>query len=412
MRVQRRQTFAGLFVAAIYSAVVGAEASFELTLVDDAAHGYATFQSHNQKVAAGPTGIFMTHLRTRNEAYTAQQWRLSRSTDGGDSFETVYEETAATNPPVIEIDGDGNLYLVRADFVDGNAYLYRFDAASDFGKPIITPIPNAAAGKYALMLDGARRQLYFFSHNNSFHVLSLDGEVQVTYNLLAAGRNAVLQYPHLVLTPQGQLHAAWTTQHREKYMYRDIHHIFSPDAGTTWRDMGGATLTPPFAADDTGPSTRISLEDEFDVHTWLSNFTVREGKAHFVYLAQSRPGKHHYTRFDVRTGVREVDTTPDFKGSEFEVRSMSGFFATREDSALYYVGSSGGRLVCLRTSDNGDSWEDVALGVETFHVYSLGGARRVTDDGYIIGSFTDQHGDNGALEFESKVYFFRMRAED
>src|SRR5689334_24821614 len=95
----------------------------EMTCVDPAATGYGTFQSHNQKVVANQRGIFMTHIRTRNEAYTAQQWRLSWSRDGGRNFKTLYEATDATNPPVIETDDEDNIYLIRPDFVDGHAYL-------------------------------------------------------------------------------------------------------------------------------------------------------------------------------------------------------------------------------------------------------------------------------------------------
>src|SRR5215510_353313 len=85
----------------------------ELTCVDPAATGYGTFQSHNQKVVSNRRGIFMTHIRTRNEAYTAQQWRLSWSRDGGRNFETLHEATHPTNPPVLETDDADNLYLVR-----------------------------------------------------------------------------------------------------------------------------------------------------------------------------------------------------------------------------------------------------------------------------------------------------------
>lgn len=53
----------------------------ETVLVDNNATGYATFQSHNQKVVSNKNGIFMTHIHSRNESFTAQQWRLSRSTD-------------------------------------------------------------------------------------------------------------------------------------------------------------------------------------------------------------------------------------------------------------------------------------------------------------------------------------------
>ena len=130
-------------------------ATIELTCVDPAATGYGTFQSYNQKVVANRRGIFMTHIRSRNEAYTAQQWRLSWSRDNGQTFETLYEATHATNPPVLETDDDDNVYLIRPDFVDGNAYLYRFLAAADYRQPSITPIPNGSAGKFSMTLDRA-----------------------------------------------------------------------------------------------------------------------------------------------------------------------------------------------------------------------------------------------------------------
>src|SRR5947208_1019140 len=66
-----------------------APSKIEITCVDSEATGYGTFQSHNQKVLSNANGIFMTHIRTRNEAYTAQQWRLSRSADGGKNFKTI-----------------------------------------------------------------------------------------------------------------------------------------------------------------------------------------------------------------------------------------------------------------------------------------------------------------------------------
>ena len=117
------------------------------------ATGYGTFQSHNQKVLANAGGIFMTHIRTRNEPYTAQQWRLSRSTDGGKTFATIYEATHGTHPPCIETDEHDNVYLVRSEFADGNAYLHTFLAADGLRRAArVTPIPRGAAQKFAHLL--------------------------------------------------------------------------------------------------------------------------------------------------------------------------------------------------------------------------------------------------------------------
>jgi hypothetical protein len=385
----------------------------ELTRVDDEAIGYATFQSHNQKVVSNRHGIFLTHLRTRNQAYTAQTWRLSRSTDGGQSFATVHEATHATNPPVIETDDDGNVYLVRVDFSDGSAYLHRFLADRQFREPIITEIPGAAAGKYAMFLDPQRQQLYFFAHNNSFHVIGLDGTVHRSLRLLRPGPNAVLQYPLLSLGRDGTLHAAWTTQKHGKYLYWDIHHMLSSDAGDRWYHLDGTPLTPPVIADQDGGALRITLEDEYDVHTWLSCFLVKGGKIHFMYQAQTKPSRQHYVRYDIASGKRDQHRQPEFRGTSVQIRGLDGFFATRTtsaDSPLYCVGHDQGRVACLVSKDNGDTWQDYARTEEVFSLYSLGGCRQTTEDDDIIGTFTDQAGSNLTTDRKSKVYFFRIKS--
>ena len=383
--------------------------SVEAVCVDEEAHGYATFQSHNQKVVANQHGIFMTHIRTRNEAYTAQQWRLLRSTDGGQTFAILYEATDATNPPVLETDAAGNIYLVRPDFIDHNAYLYRFLAEKGFQDSIITTIPNGSAGKFCMYLDPKRQQLYYFAHSGLFYVIGLDGQVRASVRLLQNGPHAVPQYPQLAMAADGTLYAAWTSQKHGIYMYWDIHHMASDDAGQTWRNLDGSALALPVVADDTSAATRITLDDEFDVHTWLSNFTFKDGKLHFLYQAQADPKRQHYMRYDVATGQRDVHYQPEFKADTLEIHTLDGFFATRPGCPLHCLGNYEGHLVCLVSHDNGRTWRDYAQSEQTFRIYSLGGCRRITDDGHIIGSFTDQGGSNLTTECKSKVYFFKIR---
>jgi hypothetical protein len=387
-----------------------AAANVQLTCVDEAAHGYATFQSHNQKVAANQRGIFMTHIRTRNEDYTAQQWRLLRSTDGGETFEIIHEDTHATNPPVLETDAAGNLYLIRVDFVDNNAYLYRFRAKERYKDPAITTIPGGAAGKYAAYFDEPGQRLFFFSHNNTFHVIGLDGTVQKSFNLLQPGESAVLQYPLLTMDAHRALYAAWTTQKHGEYLYWDIHCLKSPNGGVSWTALDGSLAQPPVVADQHGPATRISLDDEYESHTWLSSVMAKGGKLHVLYLAQTDPPRQHYMRYDTASGEREIDQSPAFGGGDYAIQSLSGFFATASDdrmSPLYCVGARDGRVVCLVSHDNGATWQDHARSDETFHVYSLGGCRRL-HDGAVIGSFTDQGGSNLVPGQDSKVYFFKI----
>lgn len=389
-------------------------ARIELTCVDSNATGYGTFQSHNQKVVSNRRGVFMTHLHSRNDPYTAQSWRFSWSQDGGNTFTTLHQETNATNPAVLESDVDDNLFLIRPDFLDGHAYLYRFRSRDQYRSPAITRIPNGAAGKFSMMIDPARKQLYYFAHNNTFHRLNLDGVVLSSTNLLSDGSSAALQYPLLALDAQGVLHAAWTTQAHGRYLYWDIHYLQSRDGGISWRTMAGRPVQPPVVADQNGPSDRITLDDEFETHTWLSNFLVKDGKAHFLYLAQRTPPRQHYVRYDLAGARRELDLQPDFRGDQLALRSLDGFFAARAaipNAKLYCISkdASASRLVCLASDDNGTSWHDYAVSDPVQNPYSIGGCRELSSNGFILGSFTDQTGPTNESAGSSKVFFFRIQ---
>ena len=402
----------GLVGSAVPARETPGLADVELTLVDGEATGYATFQSHNQKIVSNENGIFMAHIRSRNEAYTAQQWRLSRSTDGGQSFTTVHEATHATNPAVLETDAHANIYLVRPDFNDGHAYLYRFLAADDYAEPIITKIPKGSAGKYCMIYDGERQQLYYFAWGRTFYIIGLDGEITHSRELCLSGENADPQYPHFSLDRQGVLHTAWTTVKQGEYLYWDIHYMASPDGGVNWEKMDGTPLEIPVRTDDSGRTDLISLEDEFEVHTWLSNFMLKDGKAHFVYLSQSTPYRQHYVRYDIETGTRELDIQPAFAGTDIALASLDGFFATRAhlpNAPLYCVLNSAGRIGCLASDDNGETWYDYALSAGSLNPYAIGGCRELSADGYILGAFTDfRLNDEG--EDASQVHFLRIRA--
>ena len=400
---------AGGLAAAVTAHAAGLT-EVRLTVLDAEAAGYATFQSHNQKVASNPRGIFTTHLRSRNEAFTAQQWRLSRSVDGGAAFETVYESVDATNPPAIETDAAGNLYLVRSDFVDGSASLYRFPAGEDFSQPSVSRIPGGSAGKYCMNLDEARGRLYYFTWGRSLFVLGLDGTVLERHQLTVDGDNAGAQYPLSFLDPSGVLHAAWTTLQHGVYMYWDIHYMASDDGARSWRRMDGTPLQIPVRVDDTGPTDRVTLDDEFEIHSWLSNLIVKDGKAHFAYAAQAESWRQHYVRYDLATAARDVDLYPTFEGEEIRLASLDGFFASRAalpEAPLYYVSRAGGRLGCLASDDNGESWYDYAVSEESFNAYSIGGARELTADGAIVGTFTDFRLADG--RDVSQVHFFRIQ---
>jgi hypothetical protein len=406
-----------LLLSSLTALHAAAPLAIETTLVDsNAIHG-ATFQSHNQKVVRNSRGIFMTHLRTRNEKYTAQQWRLSWSKDGGKTFTTLYEATDPTNPPVLETDSRNNLYLGRPDFVSLEVLLYRFLAAEDYRTPHITRVPKSAAGKYSMALDEKRGQVCYFSHSGKFICFGTDGSVRSSALLLKHGGKAVQEYTHLNLAADGTLHAAWTSLFVPKRRYWAIHHLQSPDGGETWRAFTGGPLKPPIAADETGPSDRITLDDEFEPSTWLANSLVKDGKAHFIYAAKTEPIRQHHVRYDVATGKREIDHMPELRGETLSLNIGDGFLATptrARGGPLFVIGRTAKapvRLACLRSDDNGATWHDHAWSEPFRQPYAIGGCREVTPDGWIIGSLTDLTDKKKEGAFESRVHFFHIPAQ-
>jgi hypothetical protein len=391
--------------------------SIETTLVDgEAIHG-ATFQSHNQKVVRNGRGIFMTHCRTRNAKMTAQQWRLSWSRDGGQTFRTLFEATDATNPPVLETDAHDNLYLGRPDFVNLEVVLYRFLAAEDYREPHLTRVPKSAAGKYSMALDEPRGSIYFHSHSGIFIRFGLDGSVKSSTLLLKKGSEAVQEYPHLHLTLDGTLHTAWTSVFvppEGRWTYWSIHHLQSLDGGESWRTFTGEPLTLPVAADESAPSDRITLDDEFQPSTWLANSLTKNAKTHFIYTARTDPPRHHHVRYDTATGRRELDLAPEVRGQTLSLNLGGGFLATSQrdaSSPLFLISLTAKapvRIACLRSDDNGTTWHDHAVSEPMKFPYALGGCREITPEGFVIGSFSEVINAATNKQSQGRAHFFRI----
>jgi hypothetical protein len=384
------------------------------TLVDAEALHFATFQSNNQKVVHNKRGIFMTYNRSRDEKYNAQQWRVMQSTDGGKTFTRVYESTDPTNPPALETDSADNLYIGHPDWVKFDVVLVRLLASEDYRTPHITRAPKASAGKYSMALDEKRQQVCYFSHSGKLVRFGLDGSIKSNTLLLRRGEKAVQEYTHLHLDAGGTLHAAWTSLNVPIRRYWGIHHLQSADGGETWQSFTTKNLPLPIIADETGPSDRITLDDEFEPSTWLANTLTKDGKTHFIYAAKTEPPRQHHVRYDIATGNREIDHSPALRGETIELNINDGFLASSTHdpgSALFAIGRTlraPVRLACLRSDDNGTTWKDHALSEPLTQPYSVGGCREITPDGQIIGSFTDVTGEKINGYPRGRVYFFRI----
>jgi len=403
------------------AAWAGEVGAIETTLVDAEADFYGTFQSHNQKVAATADGIFLTYSRNRvpvpnKPEAEAARWRLVRSTDGGKTFQTILEAIHGTRAPALESDEAGNLYMTHPDWNDPHRlfHFYRFARGGDYTKPKIATIPDVACGaKYAMAYDPTRKRFYIAAQYGQLLVVSPEGKLlRRGMGFDTKGPHAGTQYPHLAVSPDGVLHHAITTVGRNKLgkaMYWDIHYMNSPDGGKTWRKLDRTPLPDTPAPDDTGPTDRISLDDEFEIGTWLANMLVKDGKVHFIYRGKTM----HYLRCDLATGKKDVVLDgKQFAGAEIVLSHVSGLLASRLNrpgSPLYCVARDPARrtIACLVSRDNGSSWSDYAVASrEFFDNYATGGARQITDDGCVVGSFTEHIRIGGTCK---GVWFYRIK---
>jgi len=384
----------------------------EVTCVDDKACGYGTFQSHNQKVVSNANGIFMTYLKEDNEKAPDKPnvWRLMRSIDGGKTFSVVYEGRNNGRAPCIETDRAGNLYLAHPEYGSQTKprkefLFHRFLASKKYRSPSISVFDDVGcAAKYTMAHDARRKRFYIATQYGQLLTVGENGKLLSKRSVLnPRGPKGCTQYPLLQVDPAGKLHHAWTTVHRDKSVYWDIHYMLSPD-GSTWFNLKREKLKCPIIPDNTGPTLRVSLLDEFESNTWLSNFMAKDGKAHFIYHARTRPGRQHYMRYDIAGSRRDIHLQSKLRGETITLSGVSGFFAStlaKPKSPLYGVIQDKGRIACLASIDNGKTWRDHAKSKAKYGPYALGGAREVTSNGYIIGSFTQG----------KKVYFFRISAE-
>lgn len=388
----------------------------QITCIDDAVIHSATFQSNTQHLVSNRNGIFAAYVKSRNEDYTAQNWRLVRSTDEGRSFSVVAEGVAATNPPVLETDEADNLYVCRVDWKNNNSAIDCFSSSEDYKKIRTLELAGVAGGKFAMGLDRSRQRLCFITLDGVLHRVGVGGQMLPPVKLLVNGERAVLQYPSLHFDERNDLYFCWTTVAHGKYLYYDIHVARSTDGGDRWETLSGKQLTVPFAADDGGPADLISLKSEFEVTTWLANALPRFGKLHAVYETQSEPRRYNYVRLDTIRGQEELRIAPAFGGKSLRLQGLDGSLASqanKPDAPIFCVvrDATRARLACLRSDDQGSSWSDWAVSPDFHSPYAIGTCREISANGAVLGTFTDAIEPSNDNFGKSKIYFFSIPAK-
>lgn len=408
--------------------------TIQVTQVDTIVTGsgyevYGTFGSHNQKVVSNGHGIFISYLHSD---YTAggtdnSVWHLDRSTDGGSTFHTIYQESSQNSKaPTLETDENDNVYAISeaggGSWGSTPSVFHRFDAAANYQNPLITkPVP-VSSGKFTSAYDPIRKLIYYMTWNNNgqpdFFVIDLNGVLLKQVQLWSSSTTMQAHYPHLQVAPDGTLFAAWTNTDETApgQDYYDARFIESPDGGNTWVGPTG-TLTLPIAS--YGNDSSWEIVDSVDIKpigttqdNWLNNMAFNGNAMHFVYDVNFG-GKEVYKRFNWSTKTFDAKMAPYIQGETMTIGLADGFFTqdTTATGRLYYVGGGinnyWGKVVTLYSDDHGTTWHDYASSnsvTDSSHqIRYLGGARRLMSDGSIIGTFT-LFGSNGTPGY---IYFFR-----
>lgn len=370
--------------------------------------------SYNQSMVSNKNGIFVTY------AYMVDgtsRWRLVRSLDQGKTFSTVYESisvstAASVATPLVETDSNGDIIVLTVSTDELMFTISKFSIGNNFSAPIIS-VETAIGGieKYSLLVDSNRRKLYFAAQPGSdygirFHIFNLDSlQLESNYILSIQGSNAVPSYPQLILDENNILFLAWTTGYLHSTIpalanagYWDIHTIKSPDGGHSWQTLTGASLTIPVVGDDTGPTTRITPDDEFIVPTWLANFRTKEGKLFFPYQARFDNTKQHFIRFDTGSGTKDLDITPVWAGGAITLNGVNVACATRVTQSKFplvcFSNTADGYLGAIISYDKGSTWQEQGKTSTPFaagrEVTYLTTDREISPYGYLIGKYREQ----------------------
>ena len=306
--------------------------------------------------------------------------------------------------------------------LSSEAVLYKFGPSNNFARPLkVKYIPGGASGKYTSFYDRTSGLLYYaaaLSQVPSFFTFDRETTLLSSRSLTRGGPNGYIQYPH-IFADGLDVYAAWTNQAAAApYWYRGIHAIRSRDGGASWTNLADQAVSLPVIADDTGPSTMVSLPSEINTSTWLSTFALRDRKLHFFYnanvphpygVACNQPAdRERYVRFNLDIRQFDIHRCP-FAALNSEILGLDGFYAQKRGGRLLYaVAAKRGeaRLSVLESDDNGVTWIEHAVSglvPAGYGIYSIGGSRWITDDGYLIGTFTQTGPDRTVKFFRVKV---------
>jgi hypothetical protein len=128
----------------------------------------------------------------------------------------------------------------------------------------------------------------------------------------------------------------------------------------------------------------------------------------------------HFVRYDVATAKKDSDISPApwgvWEGETIKLVELHAFCATRlrePTYPLYCVSRTNKTKIGVIVSyDQGATWHDYAEGNVSgdTNPWSVAGAREITDDGYLIGTYTNHV--SWTPDNQGAVRFFKVKVQD
>lgn len=398
---------------------------------------YATFFNVNQRLVTTPDGIFVVYLKDTYDAPESppsrNHWLLCRSTNGGESFETLYQvaEQGDTNivgkAPEIHADDLGNLFLVTC-MNDYHVHVWRFDRGA-WTQPVYHQrIPYGGyAPKFSSRIDTVFGRLIIMT---AAFIVSIDLETGLAdrsdvYQMLREGEFGYPQYSFLSQAPNGDLYAAWHTTRIGANDYYDIHYAVArrEERFRVWRSPLDQSIvsdfSKPMACDQSGPAPMVNRVEDLSIDGSRTNavnhFLFKGDALHFLHGGRCPEDSYvqsRYTRISTKppfTIHRIIE--PDLGGPNCRLDASDGFLCsadTESSSPLFLISHRQGRVIALRSLDNGNTWSDYAESEYCSipgNIYSLSGEFQLKEQG-ILGVFTENH-----AQPPHRLIFFQIPVE-
>jgi hypothetical protein len=318
--------------------------------------GFASFQSHSQRCVRNQYGLFFTYW---TKWYTDDEWDyvLEGSTDEGRTKTLIYTGKSWNEPPSLETDSSGNLYLFNNDTIS-TVKVYKYTASA--GAPVLfASIAGLTAHKHTSCIDEANNRLYHYMLNVFTEINFTTGAIVSQTTILQDGPNAGAEYGHITCDPSGNVYLAYTTS-VPNMNTGYIEWRWLVRRGGVWEKADGTNLTLPAVSDNTG-STEVIEAVEGVVSKWLSGWIYANEMLHAVgWTDQATPQQRYHT---INPNTAALTNTDNFiLGTASEAYADGAFIRSAPDGTaaspqpIYFVSVLDHKLTSVESTNNGVAW--------------------------------------------------------